>query len=133
MWVRFLIQYCMANRNLRANPYQTKNADGAASCRCATRPVPSTRPGHPPGFAGRPSRALPSMRIVATALVMIALQCPHTQSVIAEEPAKSTAANRQQHWSFRPMVAPVEPDVGNPGWVKTPVDRFILSKLERAG
>ncbi|HEY2952261.1 MAG TPA: DUF1549 and DUF1553 domain-containing protein [Verrucomicrobiae bacterium] len=44
-------------------------------------------------------------------------------------PAAVTAG----HWAFQP-VRPVEPPaVRDSSWVKTPVDRFILSRLEAAG
>jgi hypothetical protein len=33
-------------------------------------------------------------------------------------------------WSFRPLAAVSPPDVKNAAWAKTPVDRFILAKLE---
>jgi hypothetical protein len=36
-------------------------------------------------------------------------------------------------WSFRPVVRPRVPAVKNTGWVKTPVDAFILARLEAAG
>lgn len=36
-------------------------------------------------------------------------------------------------WSFRPL-APVEPPpVGNADWVRTPIDRFVLARLEAEG
>jgi len=39
----------------------------------------------------------------------------------------------QPHWSLiKPERAP-EPEVKNTAWVKTPVDRFVLAKLENAG
>ncbi len=35
------------------------------------------------------------------------------------------------HWAFRPPTRPPEPKVNNTKWVRTPVDRFILSALEK--
>jgi mono/diheme cytochrome c family protein len=37
------------------------------------------------------------------------------------------------HWSFRPAESPVVPTVAQAEWVRTPVDAFILAKLEQAG
>jgi len=37
------------------------------------------------------------------------------------------------HWSFRPIVRPAEPAVKQTGWVRTPIDRFILARLEKEG
>ena len=36
-------------------------------------------------------------------------------------------------WSFQPVREVAVPQVGNASWVRTPVDRFILAKLEAAG
>ncbi|HYF00085.1 MAG TPA: PSD1 and planctomycete cytochrome C domain-containing protein [Planctomycetota bacterium] len=47
----------------------------------------------------------------------------------AEEPEPPPSA----HWAFRPPVRPAVPAVRNPGWVRTPIDAFILSALERDG
>jgi hypothetical protein len=37
----------------------------------------------------------------------------------------------RQHWSFRPPVQPAFPAVRNARWLRQPVDRFILAKLEQ--
>ena len=39
----------------------------------------------------------------------------------------------RHHWAFQPIQNPPLPAVKNVGWVKTPVDNFILSKLEQSG
>ena len=36
----------------------------------------------------------------------------------------------RQFWSFRPVVRPPAPPVKDAAWVKTPLDAFILAKLE---
>ena len=36
-------------------------------------------------------------------------------------------------WSFQPVVRPKAPTVGNAAWVASPIDAFILSKLESEG
>jgi mono/diheme cytochrome c family protein len=41
--------------------------------------------------------------------------------------------SRSRHWSFQPLAAVPPPEVGNSAWVRTPVDRFILARLEAAG
>ncbi len=40
---------------------------------------------------------------------------------------------RAGFWSFQPLSNVTPPAVGNSAWIKTPVDRFILAKLEAAG
>ncbi len=42
-------------------------------------------------------------------------------------------ANYSDHWAFIAPKRPVPPQVKNPGWVKTPIDQFILAKLEKEG
>jgi cytochrome c553 len=41
----------------------------------------------------------------------------------------STAA-RSTHWSFQPVLRPGVPPVTRHGWVRTPIDGFILARLE---
>jgi hypothetical protein len=38
----------------------------------------------------------------------------------------------QNHWAFRPVVRPLLPEVTNLAWAQTPVDRFVLARLEAA-
>lgn len=40
-------------------------------------------------------------------------------------------AEYQQHWSLIAPKRPVVPAVKNPGWVKNPIDAFILAELEK--
>jgi len=37
------------------------------------------------------------------------------------------------HWAFQPVRRPPVPKVKNPGWVRTPVDAFVLAGLEAKG
>ncbi|HUE70624.1 MAG TPA: DUF1549 domain-containing protein, partial [Pirellulaceae bacterium] len=37
------------------------------------------------------------------------------------------------HWSFRPVTRPPLPAVERAGWSRTPIDRFILARLEKEG
>ncbi len=43
-----------------------------------------------------------------------------------------TEADRD-FWSFRPLSNPTPPETVGSGWAKTPIDRFILSRLEEKG
>jgi len=38
----------------------------------------------------------------------------------------------KNHWSYQPVVDPTPPSVSNPAWVATPVDGFVLAKLDAA-
>lgn len=42
-------------------------------------------------------------------------------------------AQWKEHWSFIPPRAVAPPDVKNTAWVRNPIDRFILAKLEALG
>ncbi|WP_165227242.1 PSD1 and planctomycete cytochrome C domain-containing protein [Aquisphaera insulae] len=51
-----------------------------------------------------------------------------------EHPATAaTAPDPKEHWAFRPLHAVAEPAVRDRAWVRTPVDAFILARLEREG
>ena len=39
----------------------------------------------------------------------------------------------RDHWAFQPVTKPTVPEVKNKAWVKTPIDAFILAKLEEKG
>ncbi len=56
-----------------------------------------------------------------------------------DTPSLPPAARRQidfakdpkDHWAFKAPVKPKLPAVQNPGWVRTPIDRFVLARLEK--
>lgn len=55
----------------------------------------------------------------------------------AKEEHKATGgvvtAESKNYWAFKPVSLPTPPAVKNSAWVKTPIDAFILSKLEAKG
>lgn len=38
---------------------------------------------------------------------------------------------RSNHWAFRPVRRPIAPQVRNSSWVRNPIDRFVLQRLEK--
>jgi hypothetical protein len=46
--------------------------------------------------------------------------------------ASDVAEMRRSHWSFQPIRKPPVPPVKDAAWAATPLDRFILAKLEAA-
>ncbi len=51
-----------------------------------------------------------------------------------EETTTNTPHQRpEDHWAFKPISRPVPPQVMRTDWPQTPLDQFILSKLEQAG
>jgi mono/diheme cytochrome c family protein len=45
----------------------------------------------------------------------------------------AAAAARSKHWAFQKPVRPAEPAVQDAAWVRNPIDRFILARLEKEG
>src|SRR5450432_2733359 len=43
------------------------------------------------------------------------------------------ASSPKDHWSFKPISNPAVPNVSDTNWVKSPVDAFILAKLQDNG
>lgn len=50
-----------------------------------------------------------------------------------EKPAPEVNDESKKFWSFQPVKRPDVPNVKNKFWVKTPIDAFILARLEAAG
>jgi hypothetical protein len=56
-----------------------------------------------------------------------------------DEPVKNTKrrevnlVEEGKHWSYQPLTNRAPPEVKNGAWCRTPIDRFILSKLESSG
>ncbi len=48
-------------------------------------------------------------------------------------PAPTTSAKAQSYWAYQPVRRPAVPAVRNAAWVKTPIDAFVLAKLEEKG
>ena len=40
---------------------------------------------------------------------------------------------KSDHWAFQPPRPPVPPAVKNEAWVRNPIDRFVLARLEKEG
>ena len=53
----------------------------------------------------------------------------------AKWPAEADAKvdNKANHWAFKLLAKPPIPAVKTAGWVRTPIDAFILNKLEEKG
>src|SRR5262249_28862911 len=52
----------------------------------------------------------------------------------APRPAEPTFSPEQRdHWAFRKPLRPNLPRTSNPGWIRSPVDAFLLARLDQAG
>ncbi|MBI1784505.1 DUF1549 domain-containing protein, partial [Candidatus Sumerlaeota bacterium] len=52
-----------------------------------------------------------------------------SQSAVSGKPDPATL---EKQWAFQPVGSPDPPQVNNEAWVRNPVDRFILARLEAA-
>ncbi len=55
---------------------------------------------------------------------------------VAAEPLRAgdtLTPKQREFWSFQPLHLPEEPKVKDARWAKTPIDRFVLAKLEAEG
>ena len=84
------------------------------------------------GFVGRNSRrSCAGAILVSLALTM----CPSsTQAQKPVDPPEPTwTPEQRRHWAFIPPVRPEPPAVEGRGWVRNPIDSFILQPMEVAG
>ncbi len=44
----------------------------------------------------------------------------------------AAAEDPRSHWSFQPVRRPTLAAVRDASWVRSPIDRFVLAKLEKA-
>jgi len=63
---------------------------------------------------------------------------PEGESLSAEQIAKlrswiDSGAKYERHWAYRSVEEPALPEVQNSDWVRNPIDRFVLARLEEAG
>ena len=69
-------------------------------------------------------------RCVGFSIWLMALVAP----VVGDDASKFEIADSdREHWSFRPVVRSAVPVVTNSDWVRTPLDAFLLAKLEKQG
>jgi mono/diheme cytochrome c family protein len=46
-------------------------------------------------------------------------------------PDEALAAGKSTHWAFQPPIRPDLPQIKNREWLRNPIDRFVLARLER--
>ena len=56
---------------------------------------------------------------------------PRDGDVVRPPSGPDLEAARESHWAYRALRHPALPKVADPSWCDTPVDRFILRRLER--
>lgn len=58
---------------------------------------------------------------------------PDPRTLAAKGSSSSYAGVGRKHWAFQPVRKPAPPAVKNTSWAKSPIDNFILAKLEGSG
>ena len=71
-------------------------------------------------------------RRLAGSIIAIAVCCVGA-SVSAAAPESPFSAEERSHWAFQPVRRHDPPAVKRSGWVKTPIDAFVLARLEAKG
>jgi hypothetical protein len=79
-----------------------------------------------------PRRGKLSPQAVADLADWVKMGLPWPQAKAAG-PAKNGEDAGQRHWAFQPVRKPALPQVRNAGWAESPIDRFILARLEAKG
>lgn len=76
-----------------------------------------------------------TMRCLAFHLAAIFTLAWPTTDVVAEEGVEEAALTPtdRDHWAYRPLVKPTVPQVAVSSWLVTPVDSFILKRLDALG
>jgi hypothetical protein len=68
---------------------------------------------------------------IADLVTWVKMGAPDPRSATADQ--KRWADNKTNHWAWQPVKRVPVPEVSNPDWCQTPVDRFILAKLDEHG
>ncbi len=63
----------------------------------------------------------------------VKMGAPDPRVAKVNEGTETIAIKARTHWAFQPLKQPAIPKVRNRRWVKTPVDAFILARLEDKG
>ena len=84
-----------------------------------------------------PTGKLPSEEIEAlTTWIRHGAPWPDSETGTAagvRDSGPSWSAKQTGHWGFQPILSHEPPTVGNKDWTQTPIDHFILAKLEKQG
>src|SRR5262249_13801730 len=86
------------------------------------------------GLEMPPSGKLPQ-KDIDTLTRWVRLGAPWTPGAVLAGPsdAGKVTPESRNYWAYRPPVRPEVPAVKNAAWVRTPIDAFILAKLEAQG
>ena len=138
-----LVQRCYGCHS-GTNPKANLALDTRAGWQRSSASGPVVRPGdadnsllvkavrHTPGVAAMPPGTQLSERDIAVLTKWIQQGAFDPRGTMPAKSARFTNSSAP-HWAFQPVKNPNPPLVKNKAWCKTPVDRFILAKLEAKG
>ena len=89
--------------------------------------------GSDPDLQMPPKGEKPTAQQVADLTQWIRMGAPDPRVASATSTNNAYAGVGRQHWAFQPVQKPSVPEVKTAGWAQTPVDKFILEKLEEKG
>lgn len=72
------------------------------------------------------TRSLPPALLLLGLLPRGAVSADRTPAA----PPESFTAEQRAHWAYRPVTRPAPPKVKDRGWVRNPIDRFVLAAQE---
>ena len=78
----------------------------------------------------RPLRIAPAILV---GLALAVASTPGRADRPTTRPSRPGPPEQRQHWSFVPPTRPEPPAVADRGWVRNPIDAFILRPIEEAG
>jgi mono/diheme cytochrome c family protein len=67
---------------------------------------------------------------IADLVAWVKMGAPDPRTTTAQKDWKDSG---KSHWAWQPLKKPAVPDVKDAAWCKTPVDNFILAKLDEKG
>ncbi len=70
---------------------------------------------------------------IANLISWIKMGAPDPRTTNSTTYGKEWAKSEKDHWSFKPVKKPSVPEVKETNWCATPVDAFIVAKLEENG
>jgi len=68
---------------------------------------------------------------IADLVAWVKMGAPDPRTAIADQHKWSD--NKTNHWAWQPLKKEPIPQAGNPDWCQTPIDNFILAKLDANG
>src|SRR5262245_66297087 len=73
------------------------------------------------------------MRLLSPLVVLLLPTFAFAQFPSPESYDAKIKPKDREHWAFQPVRAPTVPAVKDQSWVRTPIDAFILAKVEEKG